>query len=229
MKRIFFIVLLFLNWTSQAQDCPNYPVPPKQGSLKAYIPKGWQLRDSAGSDFNNDKIRDLALVLVADNEEEELGDCNRTLVILQGLNASTYKLAGYSRDAVLCKRCGGVFGDPYESISFKKNVLNINHYGGSAWRWTKNFTFRFQKNQWELIGLSESTYWTLGECEDAGASGYGLDEVNFSTAKMHFVRTRSDACTPFRDEWKKFIKKKSITLANFDAGLDYRPLKPSGE
>ena len=222
---ILLLLVLGLQKNLSAQACPSYPVPPKQGPLSAYIPKGWQLMDSTGGDFNSDGLRDLVLVLEISQAEEWMLQCHRPLIILQGLSANQYRLSAYSREAVLCQQCGGVFGDPYEHIELKKNVLNINHYGGSAWRWTKNFTFRFQNKQWELIGLSEMNYWTNGACEDVGSAALSLDEVNFSTARMHFIRTKNDACKPYRDEWKKFIKKQNITLSRFQVEKNYFPLK----
>jgi hypothetical protein len=68
-------------------------------------------------------------------------------------------------------------------------------------------------------------YWTNGACEDVGSAALSLDEVNFSTARMHFIRTKNDACKPYRDEWKKFIKKQNITLSRFEVEKNYFPLK----
>jgi hypothetical protein len=56
MKYSIILLLIFMGLQAElnAQACPNYPVPPKQGHLLAYIPSGWQLMDSTGGDFNND-------------------------------------------------------------------------------------------------------------------------------------------------------------------------------
>ena len=137
--------------------------------------------------------------------------------------ATGYIIAAKCSNAVLCAECGGIFGDPYAGISFTRNVLNITHYGGSAWRWSSNFTFRFQHKQWELIGISGDSYWNLGDCDGNGVgnAGRNMKEVNFSTKKMHIIETADTNCTPKTDKWVKIKSYRKITLDNFDVQEDY--------
>lgn len=221
--------MLLMSSLCLSAQCPN-PVIPKSGkTIQAFVPKGWFIKDSTKGDFNNDKLEDVVLVLANDKEEAENNydyECARPILILQKTKTG-YLLSAFSKKGVLCKNCGGVFGDPFESISLKNNVLNINHYGGSAWRWTKNLTFRFQNKKWELIGISEDSYFNAEECGDAGVgnSGRNLSEVNFSTSKMHIIRTTDTNCKPDKDIWLKFTKKPLINLNQFDIDKNYLPLK----
>ncbi len=228
MKFFYFIAFFSFASLKTFSQCDYPKLPSKGNTIEAFIPKGWKLMDSISGDFNNDKQIDFVLVLAS---EKESGDdpanyeCNRPLIILQKA-PSGFLLAAYAKEAVLCKGCGGVFGDPYEGISLKKNVLNINHYGGSAWRWSSNFTFRFQKNQWQLIGCSQASYWSLGECEGGpGDAGYNLAEANFSTSKAHIVKTKDDACKPYVDKMVSFPKKPLVSLQRFSATTEYFPIK----
>lgn len=227
-------VILFLSFgiffcIKKASSQCDFPALPKTGNtIRSFVPKGWVIKDSVKGDFNKDKLEDIIIVLankVEDNNESYEYDCNRPLVILQKTNFG-YSLSAYTTKGVLCKRCGGAFGDPYESISLEGNVLNINHYAGSAWRWTKNFTFRFQQNKWMLIGVSDASYWSLGECEGSvGDAGYNQNEANFNTSKAHIVKTRNDECIPYKDVWMAFKKKPFVTLQQFVVDNNYFPVK----
>lgn len=222
---LFVLSTISFNTFSQC----NYPKLPQKGNnIEAFIPQGWKIMDSVSGDFNNDRQIDVVVVLVSEMEstdDQASFECNRPLLILQK-TPTGFLMSSYAKEAVLCKGCGGVFGDPYDGISLKNNVLNISHYGGSAWRWSSNFTFRFQKNQWQLIGCSQSSYWSVGECEGGpGDAGFNLSEANFSTSKAHIVKTKEDACKPYIDKMVSFPKKPLVSLQGFSATTDYFPIK----
>lgn len=186
-------------------------------TFKKYIPTNHTVIDSASSDYNSDGLMDIVIVSADKNNPSN----NRSISILQKLKKG-YQIAAQCMDAVLCADCGGIFGDPYSGISFKKNVLIIYHYGGSAWRWTANFTFRFQKNDWQLIGISNDSYWNLGECDGgAGIAGRNFAEVNFSTQKIHLIKTKDTNCTPETDVWKKIKAYKKVSLQKFNIQENY--------
>lgn len=223
-----FVLIMILTNINSFSQC-NFPALPRTGkTIHSFVPKGWSIKDSIKGDFNKDKLEDVVLVLYNKVEEKEDSyeyDCNRPLLILQKTN-NGFALSAYTSKGVLCKRCGGAFGDPYESISLENNVLNISHYAGSAWRWSKNFTFRFQNNKWLLIGCSDNSYWSLGECNGSvGEAGYNLYEANFNTCKAHVIKTKEDGCKPYKDQWLSFPKKPLVSLQQFDVDKDYFPLK----
>jgi hypothetical protein len=59
-----------------------------------------------------------------------------------------------SKEAVLCKDCGGVFGDPFVGIKIIRGVIVIDHYGGSRNRWGYTHRWRYQDGDWFLVGLT---------------------------------------------------------------------------
>lgn len=211
-------------------QCPILPALPKSAkTIQAFIPKTWFILDSAKSDFNADKLLDIVLVIA--NEKENGQDnfefeCNRAILILQKTKEG-YILSSFTKEGVLCKQCGGVFGDPYAGISLEKNVLKMNHYGGSNWRWTQDYTFRFQQNEWQLIGISNDSFFVGSDCdgEGVGDAGRNLVEVNFSTSKIHIIKTKDTECKPYKDEWLTCKKKPLISLSQFDVSEDYMPIK----
>ena len=85
-----------------------------------------ELEDSSWKVFkvyegNLDKNRWVDLVVVLQNEtlpkENEFTGVPRRLVILKGKFFNRYKLLSQSDSALLCRECGGLFGDPFDSVA----------------------------------------------------------------------------------------------------------------
>src|SRR5688572_3252328 len=119
----------------------NYSAGQSQ-TLASFIPDGFSILDSASGDINKDGTTDL-LVILKNNLEETNSDTTRPLLILTGSGPGLYDLSGRNDSVVLCKACGGVFGDPYAGMTVKNNFFSVEHYGGSNWRWTRIITFRY--------------------------------------------------------------------------------------
>lgn len=226
-KVILIISISFFSFNLFSQ-CPKPIIPNEGKTINTFVPKEWFIKDSVFGDFNKDGLKDIVLVIAHDNENKDLQDyeCARGMLILQKTKLGFVKSA-YCNNAILCKNCGGVFGDPYNGITLEKNILQINHYGGSAWKWTQNYTFRFQQNKWELIGLSFSSFYSLNDCNGKGIgyAGLVLDEANFSTSKAHIIRTKEEQCKPNKDLWIPFKKKTLININQFDVEKEYMPIK----
>src|SRR4249920_3850882 len=118
--------------------------------LASFIPADFSILDSASGDINKDGKKDL-LVILKNNLEETNGDTTRPLLILLGNEKGFYNLSGRNDRVVLCKSCGGVFGDPYAGITVKNNFFSIEHYGGSNWRWTRIITFRYDLRSKQVL------------------------------------------------------------------------------
>ena len=56
---------------------------------------------------------------------------------------------------VLCRGCGGVFGDPFEAIDVERGTVVVRHYSGSRDRWGYIDRFRLQDGRWTHIGATE--------------------------------------------------------------------------
>jgi hypothetical protein len=228
MKYIILLSFLFYN-NLLFSKCESLPILVKAGkTISAFVPKGWIILDSAFADFNNDKMKDAVIVLStpkSENRENDLNECIRAIVILQKTNTG-YTLNTFCNNAILCLGCGGVFGDPYEGISLNKNVLKISHYGGSNWRWSTNYTFRFQNNKWVLIGAKHDSYFNASDCDgtaSAGDAARNMQEVNFSTSKAHIIKTKTEECKPYKDYIANFKKKAIVEFRNFSVDNNYFP------
>lgn len=220
--------LFLLSWQAKGQ-CPEFKIRAEANTKEAFLPEGYTFIDSAKADFNGDGWVDLALVMALKNnqttDDSWKADCQRGLLILER-TFTGYKTSAWTPEGVLCSGCGGVFGDPYAGMEFNKQVLKVKHFGGSNWKWTQDYTFRYQNNQWILIGLTHDNFYGAKACPGAfGMAGRNLDDVNFSTGKQHVVRTKGMNCAPYKDKWLMFVKAKPIELNSFRILSNYIPLK----
>lgn len=143
-----------------------------QGGWLQHIPEGFSLLDTATADFTQDGISDM--LLIARNKlDEDHPDTARALLILEGLPGGGYKLFSRNDSVVLCKSCGGIFGDPYAGITVKKQYFSIEHYGGSNWRWTRVITFRYDvRSKKLLLHRDAGESWHVSDLDKVSKSVY---------------------------------------------------------
>lgn len=51
-------------------------------------------------------------------------------------------------------------GDPFQGVAAEPKTFTVSHYGGSAWRWSVDYTFNYSKrdNTWLLVRVEESSF-----------------------------------------------------------------------
>ncbi|MGV3632329.1 MAG: hypothetical protein ACO1O6_14060 [Bacteroidota bacterium] len=135
-------------------------------NISDFIPKGYSLLDSASGNLNPDNYKDMILVLKK-NDEENTSDVNdhperRPLLVLTGNADKGFSLAARNDNTVLCVNCGGMMGDPFAGLSMENGSFTVLHYGGSAWRWSKNLTYSYSKTAktWMLTEIYTDSYHT---------------------------------------------------------------------
>jgi hypothetical protein len=133
MKNIFttLILLIFSNLSYS-----------QKSTFTPFIPEGYVVKDSLKCDLNLDGVSDYLLVF-KDKNEEVISETLRPIFILEGIKGGGYRLAEKNDSIVLNKDEGGIWGDPYSRLIAKKNYFSIEHFGGSNWRWTRIFTFKY--------------------------------------------------------------------------------------
>lgn len=170
MNRIFIITLLIsvLAVSAFAQNknlivSKTLDVNSLPGTIKDFIPKGFEPLYAASGNLNLDSIPDVILVAKKPDEKETSNvvdnPAERPLLILIG-EGKGYRLAARNDEVVLCVDCGGVFGDPFDGISIKNGVFSVEHYGGSSWRWTKIITFKYspKDKNWLLTRVGSDSF-----------------------------------------------------------------------
>lgn len=172
MNKLFKLLALFtflsINVFAQANkvnfkeisiDIENLPK-----EIKAFVPEGYEALNATSGNLNLDAIPDVILVVHQPNEKEtsDVVDhpTKRPLLVLIGEGNNKYRLAARNDNAVYCVDCGGVFGDPFEGISIKNGIFSVEHYGGSAWRWTKIITFKYsvKDKNWLLTRVGSDSF-----------------------------------------------------------------------
>jgi hypothetical protein len=121
-----------------------------------FVPIDYAVLDTASGDLNLDTYKDLILVLRR-NGEDTLSDVvdhpeKRPLLILLRDADSKLALAAKNDNTVYCIDCGGMMGDPYMGLTIKNGYFSVEHYGGSAWRWSRIITYKYskEKKEWFL-------------------------------------------------------------------------------
>ena len=116
-------------------------------------------------DLNGDGREEFILVLEKENPGKDQDDFpvnQRPLLIL--LRGADGKLTSAKRNEriIMCSRCGGVWGDPFEGVVVGPNTFSVEHYGGSNWRWTYSYKFNYSRvdKTWQLVRVEEQHFHT---------------------------------------------------------------------
>lgn len=142
------------------KEAPQLPETGRQ--LADFVPEGWEVWDSVELDFNEDGIPDYAVVLqaVSPNEDGYLEyrlDYPRILFAIASDVKEGYCLDFQEENVIRKRDEGGVFGDPYQPLTAEGTVFTTHAYGGSAWRWSEDYTYTYREGTWWLTS-SEETY-----------------------------------------------------------------------
>lgn len=135
-------------------------LPETAGELAGFVPEGWELMDSVELDFNEDGVTDYVGVLEAalvDAEDAWHPGKPRILFAAAGVGTEGYRLDFQDINLIRTRSEGGVFGDPYMPLTAEGTSFTTHAYGGSAWRWSEDYTYTWQEGVWRLTA-SETTY-----------------------------------------------------------------------
>lgn len=124
--------------------------------LKLFISKGAEVLQFAISDLNGDGAKDYIVVLQNNDENR-----SRTLLIVTRDKNSVLKLSKRNDDIVGCEQCGGVMGDPLQSLEIEDMKFSVSNSGGSVDRWSNLYEFRYSRRDktWQLVRAEETTYY----------------------------------------------------------------------
>ena len=170
--RISFV--LFIMFIGNQIFCQGFPKVIYKDSLTRSTPNSYEILDFVSGDLNRDEFNDL-LIAYRKKEEVEISentgeDVSRPLLIYLGNIDGFYYLTARCNKAVLCSSCGGMWGDPFVGLVIKNGYFTIEHYGGSAWRWSRYITFKYSETD---------SNWYLHK--DGGDFYHALDSENVET------------------------------------------------
>ena len=128
-------------------QAPRDPVPTLPAAIRRALPAGYQVLAAEKVDLNRDALPDWAAVLHRPDEQKtsDVVDhpTKRPLLLFVGGPGGTYTLAARADNAVYCVDCGGMMGDPFMGLTIRNGYFTVEHYGGSAERWTRFVMFRY--------------------------------------------------------------------------------------
>lgn len=162
LRTVFPLVILFAACIPlSAQNREEIKVLP---DVAPFVEKGTKAIALETADLNGDGRADFILVL--EKQKPEIRDdfpVNQRpmLILTRGADGNLAVVKRNDR-VVMCSQCGGVFGDPFESIEAGRNTFTIQHYGGSNWRWAYKYKFNYSRidRTWHLVRVEDSSYHT---------------------------------------------------------------------
>lgn len=148
----------------------SLPALPEEGrGIADFVPDGWKLLDSTGTDFNGDGITDYIGVLETEGSMDiggQMGWPPRILFAAASIGEGRYRLDFQNENLIRTRSEGGVYGDPYLPLTAEGNSFTTHTYGGSAWKWSEDYTYTYKEGIWYLLS-SEEIY------------GYGWYETDY--------------------------------------------------
>lgn len=220
-KRVVFIVvlsLLFLITACTKNTQSNEPLSNNnEKDIFSLIPDGWHILErvegeptKAEGDLNNDGINDIAIVIEETKKSLDIAP-KRALLISFGDKNNAYTLSTIAENAILKADEGGVWGDPLEGISVDRGSLLISFYGGSNWRWYRTYRFRFQDNDWYLIGATLGSYFTGNTTEE------NANEEDYNLLTGDYIKKKTDEKGNIQTTKGNRGKKELLKLTDFVA------------
>lgn len=220
MRLLLSCLLFFVTVISYSQTKDHSDFPKTGNSIGAFIPEGYDTLMMVTGDLDRDTKPDVVMVLRHDVEEaSEPGNTDslpsRILVVLLR-KGNGFVLSVASGAVIMCKYCGGIMGDPFESVEIEKGLLIVRHYGGSAWRWGSTYKFRFQNNNFFLIGKTTIYYWNVEMCENLDEfAGTEKEDINFVTGAYIKKKVSQEGCKLLLNKKGKSKIKPLIKLSKF--------------
>lgn len=163
-----------------------------------FVPEGSVVFEKYNGDLNKDGIEDCIIITkktnannIVMNDYDEKVDRNRRGIVVLFKNEE-----------------GGVYYPPELDIETKKGNLIVHYLHGRYGFWS--YTFRYHKNDFELIGYDRSDNW--------GSVTQLKTSVNFlSKRKQLKVNTNNNATTDdeeiFKETWEEIEIKKLLNLS----------------
>ncbi|KRD75523.1 hypothetical protein [Lysobacter sp. Root983] len=127
---------------------------PNTDELSAFVPAGANLLASARGDLDGDGDED-ALLAIDPGGSGDAAFAPRALLLLRRDAGGILRLAVDSPNAILCRNCGGMSGDPLQGIRTGKGEFTLRFEGGSRELWSSEYRFVFngRDDAWHLAGI----------------------------------------------------------------------------
>jgi len=197
MVRIFFLTILLA-----VINIANAQVDSIPADVRNFILPGYEPLDYIKGDLNADKRSDVILILkqIGEDSLSISGDESlRPFLLLIRQPDNKLKQVLRNDHVIMCRQCGGVFGDPYADIMTFSGGFSLHFYGGSSWRWAYVYKFSYKplKKNWYLVNELQSSF-------QAGDPEATMKDVTISETELGPVPLEKfNSDPPYEDSrWK---------------------------
>jgi len=159
-------------------------------------------------DLDHDGVDEKVAIYNTD-DETELG-LERKILIYK-LKNDTWEIWHESDGGVLSSEHGGMMGDPFLALEIENGCIVIDHSGEGRTRWGYTHRYRFQKNNWYLIGATIS----FGEAP----CNWNTFDYNVSTGNLDVTKNTYEC-----DGEEEEVSKDSTVSYSVIMKLDKQPL-----
>ncbi|CAN0337505.1 unnamed protein product, partial [Phaeothamnion confervicola] len=187
------------------------------GTKESFIPDNWTVIQETYGDMNKDSVDDVALIIEYAGDALE-GERPRSLLILfKEKKNEQYTKICMAEHVILDGLAGGTMGDPFESMTIKKNVLILTFSGGSREQWTTTHRYRLKDNSYfSVIG---ATY----KIEDMGV----INTYDYNLLNGNIILTTKDSNIKANNKTiNKTLKLMPINLDSFEPDALWAILMP---
>jgi len=173
----------------------------KSRSLSDFTPKFWKLKETQSGNLDEDSHEEAVCVYETPVNGEIGSEQSLAIFKKQG---DYWILWHQTTNPILSTAHGGMMGNPFAGISIKNKTIIVDHFGGSRQKWNYTHRYRFQNNNWYLIG---ATVKYGAPCDYFESLDY-----NLSTGDAVFEYSTEDCSSeveePRKASWKEKINVK---------------------
>ncbi|MEM6379414.1 MAG: hypothetical protein AAF705_14495 [Bacteroidota bacterium] len=191
------------NTTSESDDAPQEVQKEIVFIDTIPTPPGFKILAEAEGDLNKDQQNEK-IIIYDTPRETEMGTEREIRVFQKG--PTNWLLWHQTSGGILPSEHGGIMGDPFSDARIERGCIVIEHFGGSRQKWTYLHRYRFQNEDWELIGA------TVGfgvPCDNWETFDY-----NLSTGGINY-KSEKENCES-EDGTSKILKQESYSVTQDD-------------
>jgi hypothetical protein len=176
------------------------------------VPKEYRSIKEISGDLDKDSVDEKVVVYNVSDIQDDVDGVDREIIIFKK-EKENWMIWHRSKTAIGNSKDGGMMGDPFEDVEIKNSILLISQSGGSSWKWGHTDKYRFQNNDFELIGYVSNAGKACEYWEDV--------DYNISTGKI-IVKKEYEDCEKAQEIYKReneefsYKLKTKITLEKRD-------------
>ena len=118
------------------------------------LPANLKILSKALGDLTKDGTDEQVFVVEPLVGNEQMTEAPPRHILVYRLEEDTWQLWQEIQGGVRSADQGGVLGDPFQKVSIERGALVVDHFGGSRIKWHDIHRFRWQNEQWQLIGAT---------------------------------------------------------------------------